>query len=98
MTATTERTPSYEELEMKMNNLDNLSYACSHSMDMCVDAYISGREFNAGVNEASPQVENVAIIHKLNNYADMIRDNLMSIQESCDVLKAEIPRRIYGGV
>lgn len=96
MTDTQARMPAYEALESNLDHLEELAERCVRLLNGCVDGYVSGRDFDIAPEEPLCQVENAAVIHRLNSRVDSITTKLRAIKSSAEMLDQDLPHRITG--
>lgn len=92
----TKKTPAYEELESKVDELDQLAALCARMFDGCVDAYVSQSKTDTIAKDMKCKPDPITIIDRLNHRVDSINQHLMSIKASGVMLENEIPSRISG--
>lgn len=91
-----ENIPAYEALESNIDHLEKSAERCVQSLNTCVDSYVSGRDYDSSQEELPCQVENVAIIHRLNTRIDSITAKLRTIEFLSEMLEQDLPNRITG--
>ena len=98
MTSTKAKVPAYEALESNLDHLEELAERCVRLLNGCVDGYVSGRDIDITPEEPLCQVENAAVIHRLNTRVDSITLKLRAIKYSAEMLDQDLPHRITGKV